>query len=812
MSETDTEPVIRRQGRGTRASSVVRSKPVARRSGRDWPALLQDALNRLWLGIASVVLACLGIMSSVPGPVSPAVTSTVLVGAALLLAANWVIASKVWRRGTRQQVVFSAALACVAALATVQARNEAHAQIAYLGTLGAIAFGLRPVGTLAARVRSVLRYVALCGLLAALLTTAIESTGVLASVRIRLDSHALGVGYLGLVAAICTLAALAIERLGSAPRSTLAWMAGQVVVALIVALSVPVAWKWLVPYATVALGAMSCLLAAHPQRVRPSGRWTLAVAVAIGALWIGVASAAMRAPPATPSSGKIVMYSRGGLDWQTPNYENTGAWDGGMFGLFPAYLAAEGYSVSFADNFEQLAASFDSADVVVLINCDEQWTGDQRARMRRFLESDGGLLVLGDHTDVFGLMQGFNPLLAEYGIEFAFDSAYYGRKSWDCCARPAAASFCGDAAFPLVHAVGASLNIKAPARPLYVGRHAFSDTGIRANVMGSFLGNYALDEGEPYGDTVLIASAKDSRLVVYGDTTAFQNGALAETWPRHVRPLFEHLVQKTALHVGAPLLVAMAVVTLLLLLWRRAVVLGFLIGASVTVLATDGVFATDTPVPVNERHAVIDVRDAGWIGHYQARVNSIGPLIQHVTRNGLLPLLLHEEQISGEANPGIWIVVAPMTAPSADRMERMRSYVRAGGRLLVVGGGESMAERFVASFGLRTGVLLGECPPKRGRDADPYLPRFRRAWSIETSGDAKSLCVIGDHHTAMSVTHGAGEVAWIADSLFFSSPNIEGMWGNHTGNMAWARKLIEHLRERPAEPVPDAWASPEMPR
>ena len=44
--------------------------------------------------------------------------------------------------------------------------------------------------------------------------------------------------------------------------------------------------------------------------------------------------------------------------------------------------------------------------------------------------------------------------------------------------------------------------------------------------MGSFLGNYHYDEGERLGDVVLVATATHGRgrVVVWGDTSAFQGG------------------------------------------------------------------------------------------------------------------------------------------------------------------------------------------------------------------------------------------------------------------------------------------------
>jgi hypothetical protein len=138
-----------------------------------------------------------------------------------------------------------------------------------------------------------------------------------------------------------------------------------------------------------------------------------------------------------------------------------------------------------------------------------------------FVNAGGTLIVLGDHTDVFGLMEGFNSLLDVFGIEFQFDSAYPARQGWRGCAVPSSDAVawrwerdhCGVA-------IGALLKLGGNARPLVTGRYAHSDHGFRANAVGSFLGNYRYDAGEQVGDLALAAvcSSGSGRVIVWGDT------------------------------------------------------------------------------------------------------------------------------------------------------------------------------------------------------------------------------------------------------------------------------------------------------
>ncbi len=68
-------------------------------------------------------------------------------------------------------------------------------------------------------------------------------------------------------------------------------------------------------------------------------------------------------------------------------------------------------------------ADLEETQILVLINSPKVWDERERRVIDDFVARGGSLLVLGDHTDVFGLMRGFNSLLEPLGIQFRFDSA-----------------------------------------------------------------------------------------------------------------------------------------------------------------------------------------------------------------------------------------------------------------------------------------------------------------------------------------------------------------------------------------------------
>src|SRR5262249_49472270 len=80
---------------------------------------------------------------------------------------------------------------------------------------------------------------------------------------------------------------------------------------------------------------------------------------------------------------------------------------------------------------------------------------------------------------------------------------------------------------------GASLTLTSPAEPVATARWGFSDFGDRANKDNAFLGDYIHQAQEPFGDLPVVALSRhgQGRVIVFGDTSAFQNIALPSAWP-----------------------------------------------------------------------------------------------------------------------------------------------------------------------------------------------------------------------------------------------------------------------------------------
>lgn len=502
-------------------------------------------------------------------------------------------------------------------------------------------------------------------------------------------------------------------------------------------------------------------------------------------------------PGATASTAaaerRITILNVGGFDWQLPVL---GQPDSGMFGLLPHYLEAAGWAVDVVE-MDALADGDLQSDVLLVINCPHVWTADERLAVEQFVTDGGGLLCLGDHTNVFDLADGMNSLLSRWGIEFRFDSALAQGAHWST-----ATSF--DPWFwGMAHrtrdcgiGVGASLRVTAPARSVLHAHHALGDLGERENERGAFLGNYMYDAGEQLGDLSLIAARNlgDGLVVVYGDTSGFQNSSLYDTFEPHVEPLLRRLAAggRSGAGGGYPWsIIALLAAVSLFSFARRAGALGtrFVAGASLGLglaAAVTGLMAAamsdrlpnEQPTATDRARLFLDRAHFPRIGHNNAKWNWPSGLIAGVPRSGLLfHDMVHTGYDALRPNDTL-AIVGPSVPLEPENVARLGRFMARGGTVLVAASGESSDEvaPLLAEYGVEIApYTLGRFPGRN--QSSPSLPRFMAPSPIAISGATPHdvLFRYGDCILAVEIPVGdGGHLIVIGDTRFFASDNMDG--------------------------------------
>ncbi len=474
--------------------------------------------------------------------------------------------------------------------------------------------------------------------------------------------------------------------------------------------------------------------------------------------------------------------------------------------------------------------------ILVLINSPKVWKDAERRVVLDFVAKGGSLLVLGDHTDVFGLMRGFNTLLGPLGIKFRFDSAYKARESWRGCqaAAPDAVAWGWDDENPGV-AVGASLELSGHARPLLVGRYAFSDAGIRENVMGSFLGNYHFDPGERLGDVVLVATTTygRGRIVVWGDTSAFQGG-LSSNYRKVVGPMMAWLSRPVAWTERPAVRLAAAIGLLAVLLWCWIVAATAKQFAAISVSLLLGMlvpWALSLPNlnarPHVDRDAfLIDRSHMEATGHYEARVNPIGPLYTNLFRSGFRVLDMDDwDPAAIRRARGIGFV-APQKSFTSREVEELLRAEKNGAVIILTtaqpdsAGSLPLLEAHRLALVPRPMGAVTSAEPMASRREREQQPRFLDAWPIVAAdvGDPAKLPDVeviyrqGDDVVALFRRMGKGGLLLISDTRFFSDMNVEDMSGYWVGNLALIHDMFARYLGADPGAVKPLFESPEKPQ
>ncbi|MBU1941084.1 MAG: hypothetical protein KKC68_04865 [Candidatus Thermoplasmatota archaeon] len=532
-------------------------------------------------------------------------------------------------------------------------------------------------------------------------------------------------------------------------------------------------------------------------------------------------------------------------DWELPRYGVYGREASGMFGLLPVYLSLFGFNnVVFVENetafpiqqyrfeenitrfvnlsdyvqfrsVERVAASdVIDVDVLVVINRNVSFSDDELAVIWEFVRKGGGLLVLGDHTNVGGIRGPLNELLEPVDIQFRFDSALPldERWRWETSAtvfgspNPLGGSDVRNAQI----SVGASLEIGSGVFPIVLGSYGFSDLGDELNPDFAYLGNYVVDTGEQVGDVVLAAGAfyGEGRVVVFGDTSSFQNSALPRSFTL-VMSVFQWLGNDMTgsefnvyLLIGLVFLVALIAV---ILVWKSTVFFIFscvLILTGMIVVSSTVSSLSGTDIILGSDIVVFDTTHVERFTLDGFTEDSVSGLVLNFQRNGMFPVYLYDS-IDFSMVTGSFIVFnAPTQVFSSEMVNQLRFYMHRGGVVVVAAGFSeaSVVDPLLSQYGVGIDAIpLGPVPYGEEDPASfEFEPRFVNSWPVVFSlAETRSFYNFSwneqVYHLVVFHPVGSGGLLLVGDSEFFLDRNIESVYDYWPGNIIFLKHIIDEV-------------------
>lgn len=601
---------------------------------------------------------------------------------------------------------------------------------------------------------------------------------------------------------------------------------------------------FLVPAAVYVTLSHRHVPAAYPSPTRIVARqrfsWVGAVLACL-LLSASVFALTVSTETALPQTPRVVVYAKHMAGtWDVPTYASFGREASGMFGLLPVYLTAAGFSVTMlvddADvlqgnttTAQELPPSFDlgtiatvqevatltdahlsNASVFVVVNPNVPFSENETAAIWKFVGRGGSLLVLGDHTNVSGIQSPLNALLAPVGIQYRFDAALPmdQRLEWSTCARHELRPLAnvGYDLSRLHLGIGASLAVPVTSFPVITAPYAFSDAGDVSNTNLSFLGNYGYDAGEQLGDLVLVAAAYhgDGRVLVFGDTSPFQNPTLPSSYP-FVTSVFrwcagESTLAAQGISLGSGLLLlCLAFAAFAFSLPRRLPSAVYPLAVCVGLLLSYGVSIVAVPVaPMTSDMVLIDVSHHERFSTGLQAQDALNGFMLNLQRHQLLPVL-GEISALRNASPALVVLSSPTEPLSGEETTLLEQYMTHGGVVLVATshGEQSAATTLLADLGCSLeGVPLGPVPYVGTSEEDQMQPRFVDGWPLrfEQGRSLYNFTWEGTaYHLVAFIPYGAGGLLLIGDGQFLFDRNIESLYGYWPGNILFLASLLDEV-------------------
>lgn len=534
--------------------------------------------------------------------------------------------------------------------------------------------------------------------------------------------------------------------------------------------------------------------------------------------WIWAAAAVMLLssvitliPLSTELPKKIVMVRTGVTDFDVrPSEEVYGLGNLGQYGAFVDYLGAIGCKVNAIDFVNLTEETIAGADLVVIICPKDYLTDVQKSDLDRYLRLGGHVLLMGDHTNIFGTQGPFNDFAQTYGIEINYDSGLPTRNDWVGCFEqtPFLSSVCSNAVDPWVqfpYLTGATLRRSLGSQALILAKYGFQDSGNPVNGgRQAFLGNYAWDRGqEAIGDIVLACRTEIGRgtLTCIGDTSLFQ--ALNVIVNRAGVAILHEAY--SGAHSSGQALVIQILALLIIsgFVVRKPTAISyttFLLALTIVLLSLPKApLLRQWAEPQGDR-ATIDVTHSVTTSLRPWREDSVYGLAAALRRAGWWPRLAFSDLRDQLKETDLLVLIGPSASYTRAECQAITNWVSSGGKLIMASSWHPDNSRLLSTFGFDIKpVPLGVWPSNsEALEAVTSPPDFTDAWPVQSDATApESVGLVwfvqdGQRtNLVMSRSYGLGQVLLIGDERVLQDSNLESESGWNQKNIDFVHSLLD---------------------
>lgn len=449
-------------------------------------------------------------------------------------------------------------------------------------------------------------------------------------------------------------------------------------------------------------------------------------------------------------------------------------------------------------------SSLDDVDVLVVKTPTTMFTPEELERIHAYVENGGGLVLIGDHTNVYGTSEVLNQIAQPYGFRFVYDCCFDHRNRYEFCYRKETEVQNHPITRDLdtmLFQVGCTIDIDSPrVRPIMVGR------SLKSQMIDYSAQNFygpPRDSSEQHKGQfaeLVTCSAGSGRVVAIADSTLFSTFSVFMPGRREVvegmvgfanhvdvGATTRDLLQRLAIGL-ALILLALAVPKMNASLLLTCGMLAWGAGSMSVTFAETWLYPGNPQITSpNEVDFIWEDGTVDWgvYGFADDHGSNYDLFFQFATRSERFPRLERDlDRATSTPNPIVWIDPNPEDLAHAE--QKLVDFVASGGDLMLI---ETEPNQLVGAVAKQVGVDL--MPARSVMPADGKLKsRFgdigipigtepfrtirggRALLTQSVSGSEKDVDSV-----AVVQSHGKGNVAILSCGALFANPVYGARYG-----------------------------------
>lgn len=429
--------------------------------------------------------------------------------------------------------------------------------------------------------------------------------------------------------------------------------------------------------------------------------------------------------PGSKKSGRILI-DEYHSDWEDTTKALNKTWYG-MLSTYNYYSWAEWLNYYYyieRNNVTITSTILENYDILILKSPTNSYSNEEIWSIIQFVDRGGGLYLIGDHTDVFGMNTFLNQVSENFGIRFKTDATYELGTGMMSIYKP-------DNMFP--HPIVQNLDrfnfmtsctLQAPlnSENVIIGNKLISEPGTYSTE-NFFRESVASPESE-YGLLLQVAAVKygKGRIVAFSDSTVFSSFSMfSDGYKDFTFGVMEYLNRANLYSYVNTILIGIGfislIVTLYLLRNERKIkifllfIFAGLLSASTAIPVFSYYNEINYPVPqahsdyikvcFDQEYSDFNISLQPSLGLFNEK-NNYGTFYVWTQRVGCVPSI--EKTLDNAIKTGdIIVIINPIKSFRSEIIETIINFVENGGKVLLmdsITNGYSTANELIGNFGM----------------------------------------------------------------------------------------------------------------